>query len=339
MTASFFKRLDLDQDGFLSRQELYTAAMAMGWGWYEAPLFALLDLFTIPGPLSQKQFTSYLTEISNDPFGPYGKVLRHAPLFVGHPDHRELRYPLSAQTAAALSPDRRTADSVASDTPLMAAEQDGLDRAADIAADRRRIDGLKALACDLDSLAVLLIDPQRSFTSGAWMQSIGAQASEDVGPIQQAFNNCSVFLETYYHHLEVMFTRCPFPPASYQWDAQLDGRIDPDQLYFIKPGNSVLFPPHNGYRDWIARCMQDGKNILLIGGCTLNSCVRVSAIETQKLFGGQNLQVVVDLSLCGARLRNYGPTSQFDGLSAVESAVQQMKAVGVNVVKQLNSLN
>jgi hypothetical protein len=40
-----------------------------------------------------------------------------------------------------------------------------------------------------------------------------------------------------------MFTRCPFPPGSYDWDDRLAEIIDNKQLYFIKPGKSVLIPP------------------------------------------------------------------------------------------------
>jgi hypothetical protein len=195
------------------------------------------------------------------------------------------------------------------------------------------VDSLEVIRCAADSTAVLLIDPQRSFTSGAWMQSIGARGTEDVVPIKQAFVNCAKLLGKRYHTLEIMFTRCPFPPASYGWDERLDGMIDAAQLYFIKPGNSVLFPPHNGFKEWVGHCLQDGKKTLLMGGCTLNSCVRVSAIETQRLFAHHDLQVVVDLNLSGARLRNYAPNPQFDGMSAVASAVRQMLAAGVQVVR------
>jgi len=37
------------------------------------------------------------------------------------------------------------------------------------------------------------------------------------------------------------------------WDDRLSAIIDRQQLYFIKPGNSVLFPPINGFREWTSR--------------------------------------------------------------------------------------
>ncbi len=337
MIASLFESLDLDHDGFISRQELYTSATAMEWGWQEAPLFAVLDLFTIRGPLSKERFSDYIEEITTDSLGPYGRVLRHAPLFDPNHGIRKAGDPLTARRSpvpvshgrqALTLTDRREAD--------LAVTLEEMAGPGVAAAYRRLLSSLEEIRCAKAATAVLLIDPQRSFTSGAWMQSIGAQALEDVVPIRQALAKCSVLLENYYHALELMFTRCPFPPASYAWDECLNGTIDPAQLYFIKPGNSVLFPPHNGFKEWVGCCLRDGINVLLMGGCTLNSCVRVSAIETQAFFLNQNLQVVVDLSLSGARLRNYVPGPQFGGLSAVESAVRQMLSAGVQVVNRVN---
>jgi hypothetical protein len=132
-----------------------------------------------------------------------------------------------------------------------------------------------------------------------------------------------------------MFTRCPFPPGSYDWDDRLADIIDSRQIYFIKPGNSVLFPPSNGFRQWAARCIDHGIKTLVLGGCTLNSCVRVSSIEIRQLFRDNDLRVVVDLSICGARLRNYSPSPLYGGISAVASAVSQMAAAGVQVVRRV----
>ena len=102
------------------------------------------------------------------------------------------------------------------------------------------------------------------------------------------------------------------------------------------PGNSILFPASNGYREWVTSCIDRGKRILVIGGCTLNSCVRVSAIETRSLFDQHNLQVIVDLSLTGARAANFFPSQDYGGLTTVESAVRQMEEAGVRVVRSVN---
>ena len=206
----------------------------------------------------------------------------------------------------------------------------GMDTANDY---QRLMSTLHNLQVSIDEAALLIIDPQRSFTKGVWMQSIGSQAEVDAKPIQLAFSNCALFLNENYHRIETMFTRCPFPPDSYNWDDGLSGIIDSRQLYFIKPGNSVLFPHTNGFREWVENCINNGKKILVMGGCTLNSCLRVSSIETQNYFNSKKLQVVVDLSLSGARTRNFIRSPVYAGLSAVESAVREMMAVGVQVAR------
>ena len=165
------------------------------------------------------------------------------------------------------------------------------------------------------------------------MQSIGDGAAVDVVPIAVALNSCANILNYLYGRMEIMFTRCPFPPGSYDWDDRLAEIIDSRQLYFIKPGNSALFPPSNGFKEWAARCIEQGIKTLVLSGCTLNSCVRVSSIEILQQFKNDNLRVVVDLSICGARLRNYIPSPLYGEVSAVASAVSQMTAAGVQVVK------
>ena len=67
-----------------------------------------------------------------------------------------------------------------------------------------------------------------------------------------------------------------------------------------------------------------------------NKLSSMSAIETQRAFKHKDLQVVVDLNLCGARARNFKPSMQFGGISAVDSAVQQMSDAGVIVVNGVN---
>jgi hypothetical protein len=186
----------------------------------------------------------------------------------------------------------------------------------------------------IQDAALLIIDPQRSFTNGVWMQSIGPRAEAEVKPIQLAFHNCAELLKENYRSIETMFTRCPFPPDSYEWADPLAGIIHSTQPYFIKPGNSVLFPYTNGFREWVESIINNGKKILVMGGCTLNSCLRISSIETQNHFEKKGLQIVVDLSLSGARTGNFIGSPVFGGLSPVESAVREMIASGVLVARR-----
>ena len=44
---TLFDILDLNHDGHLSRDELHKAAKRLAWHWHEAPLFAVLDLYSL----------------------------------------------------------------------------------------------------------------------------------------------------------------------------------------------------------------------------------------------------------------------------------------------------
>jgi hypothetical protein len=304
----FFNLLDVNLDGALSRTELHQAAQRLGWHWNHAPLYAVLDLLTIPAPLSQSTFISYMNEISRDPHGPYGHVLLHSMLFTN-------TEPGGSRTRTQAS-------------PRLEQEEEGVDLLQDPDETQVQI--------SFDHAGLLIIDPQRSFTSGVWKQSIGSNADVEVAPIRRAFDNCARMLVKLNNRVETMFTRCPFPPGSYDWDERFNGVIKHSQPYFVKPGNSVMWPSTNGFREWAAGLLAHGKQTLVMGGCTLNSCVRVSSIDTIRFFKSHRLQVVVDLSISGARKSNFTATSEYGGLSSVESAIRQMREAGVQVVRQVN---
>ena len=333
---AFFDLLDLDHDGALSNSELHTAARLLNWHWYEAPVFALLDLLTTPGPLGQKEFNECVRQVADDPRGPYGNVLLKT--------HRYLATNFEKQKLASRRRDQgnhppRSDGRAASPARGVFHKRAVFPKAGSNTKTNDNITQWRNSfeTCRLSSAktAVLIIDPQRSFTEGTWMQSMGPGGKEETRPIRMAFDNCAKFLRNFYGQLEIIFSRCPFPPDSYVWDRRPAKLIDKGQPYFIKPGNSILFPPTNGFKEWVARCVDNGKCYLVIGGCTLNSCVRVSAIETQAFFAKHNLQVIVDLSLSGARAANFFPTQQYNGLSGVASAVRQMEAAGVSVVRDV----
>lgn len=328
-----FENLDFDADGELSRADLRQAVRRLEWGWPQAPLYAVLDALTIAEPLSRRRFAACLSQIVRDPMGPYGEVLRDV-LTVSTPDD-----PAGTLAPTSLEdPDRNQA--------TVGGGQNSLEEMVvflETYAGIQSANGYQALAQRLgeadcrfeeDNTAVLTIDPQRSFTSGAWMQSIGTGADLEVGPIRIAFAHCARFLRERGHTVETVFTRCPFPPDSYDWDDPVQEVIGPSQSYFVKPGNSVLWPPTNGFTGWVQDLMARGKKTLVMAGCTLNSCVRVSAMETQERFGDDGLQVVVNLSLVGARTGNYVRSREFDGLSSVEHAVREMQSAGVLVVSR-----
>jgi len=301
--------LDVDGDGRLSRDDLAAASVRLGWSWSQAPLLAVLDAMTVARPLSRAQFHEIFDQIASDPYGLFGEVLRRIEPVVGPPLRRSRRVqPLSVH------------GDFRKPSPLQAQLLD---------ADP---DARGSRTCRPHESALLIIDPQRAFTAGAWMQSIGPSGEHDVEPIRHAFAACGRALARLPAEVATIFTRCPFPPGSYDWDDPVAAVLDPAQPYLIKPGNSVLRPAANGFREWIDGLLAAGRRTLVMGGCTLNSCVRVSAVEVQRGFGDRGLQVVVDLGLTGARASNYRPSPLFENRSPVEAAVHEMESAGVGVV-------
>lgn len=325
-----FDVLDLDSDGELEREELLRAARRLRWHWREAPFFAVLDHFTTMAPLSRKRFVDLVDQIVTDPYGPFGEVLR------GSPAHSHASVPAPARDDASRCAarlqlaGRRAAEAADGGLVALLRRTLGNEAADDYRMLVEMVEGDK-MELDADETAILLIDPQVSFTRGAWKRSIGPTGDREVEPLKLAFANCGMLLRACGGHFATMLTRCPFPPDSYGWDERVAGLVSERQPYFVKPGNSVLWPPTNGVREWLEALSCARTRTLLIGGCTLNSCVRVSAIELQRHAGRHGLQVMVDLSLCGARLENYARSDLFAGRSSVCSAVREMSTRGVLV--------
>ena len=331
-----FNILDLNKNGELSRSQLHESAQRMGWHWNEASVFAVLDLLTVLKPVSRDDFIAYMTQIIKDPHGPYGKVLINLQYFLSSTASK--RTITSKEKIADVhkinkKQHRSESNHKTWDDIISLLKHIGNLDIANTYQNFLKNMRINILRIPTDNAALLIIDPQRSFTKGVWMQSIGSKGKLEVKPIQLAFEKCAQFLNQNHKFIETMFTRCPFPPCSYDWDDAFTGIINTQQLYFIKPGNSVLFPTTNGFREWVERVIDDGRKTLVIAGCTLNSCVRKSSIETQIYFKNRKLQIVVDLSLSGARTSRFIPSSLYGGSSAVESAIREMTDAGVRVTQ------
>ena len=234
-----FNILDLNKNGKLSRSELHESAQRMGWHWNEAPVFAVLDLLTVLKPVSKNDFISYMTQIIEDPHGPYGKVLLNLQHFLSSIALK--RTVISKEKIAdvhkinkkrhGLESNQKTWEDV-----ISFLKHTGNIDIANTYQNFLETMGINILRIPTDTTAILIIDPQRSFTKGVWMQSIGSKAELEVKPIRLAFEKCAQFLNQNQKSIETMFTRCPFPPNSYDWDDAFTGIIDTQQLYFIKPG-------------------------------------------------------------------------------------------------------
>lgn len=327
---ALFDALDLDGDGRLSREELREVAPSLGWHWPEAPLYAVLDLMTVRESLSKARFDACLDAIVNDAYGPYGKVLLDAPSKLAATDPPDT---VGRSLGVEAAPSAAAANAAA--TLAVLEETGDATRVEDYGKVLERLDPPR-WELGASEGALLVLDPQRSFTRGVWMRSIGPGGEGDVAPIRLAFAHCARRIETLGDRVERMFTRCPFPPDSYGWDERVGNVIGAEQLYFIKPGNSALWPPTNGFSPWLESLLARGKDTLVIGGCTLNSCVRVTAVETAVRFAERGLRVVVDLSLAGGRAGNYEPSALFHGRSPVGAAVEEMVTAGALVVTRVD---
>jgi hypothetical protein len=320
-----FNTLDQNRDGNLTREELFHAAVQLGWQGPQAHLYALLDYLILRAPLDREAFVACLNEANTDPQGVYGLVLRRGPLGA-----KRLYNGERPRNGAKKAP----GDGVLWDcrgiekTDKLLREIVSSERAGDYAEalQRSAVAGHTVAAGDS---ALLIIDPQRSFTAGEWLWRLGPVGDMEAMPIRLAFDNCARLLEAVYGRVETMFSRCPFGPESYGWDGALEAILDKDQPYFLKPSNNLFMPDTNGYGEWLEALVENGIRTLVMGGCTLNSCLRVSAVATRNKIPRDKLDVVVDLSLCGARTTNYLNAEQFGGISPVEAAIREMAEGGV----------
>ncbi len=326
-----FDFLDRDRDGALSREDLFQGATALGWQGPQAHLYALLDFLTLPGPMSRKTFLDCLEEVHQDPQGVYGRVLRRSTLPRLLEKAAEV---LSAKVKSASAEILRDGSEPQSMEALLR-EVVHSERSGDYAAALQR-SAVAEHPVFADETALLLIDPQRAFTAGEWLWRLGPMGEFEAMPLRLAFDNCARLLEVLYQRVEVLFSRCPFAPDGYRWDPALEPIVRDDQPYFLKPSNNLLLPEGNGCRNWLEALEERGIRTLVMGGCTLNSCVRVSAVALARVFSRHRLQVVVDLSLCGARTSNYLNAPQFDGISPVEAGLREMRSAGVIAAGQVS---
>lgn len=325
-----FDLLDQDRDGRLSRKELHQMAVALEWRRPQAPLYALLDFLTIDSPLDRETFAACLDEASSDPHGVFGRVLRRgSPGIIRSVGDRSLKKVVNSIAEPVLWNGTGLAG-----TDELLREIVSSERAGDFAKALER-SAIPSHSVRCGETALLLIDPQRSFTAGEWLWRLGPIGDMEAMPIRLAFDNCARLLESVYGRVETMFSRCPFAPESYDWDDELAPLLDENQLYFLKPSNNLFLPESNGYREWLEALLKAGIRTLVMGGCTLNSCLRVSATATRNAFPRERLEVVVDLGLCGARTSNYLNSDQFGGISPVEAAMVEMAASGVIVAGQV----
>jgi hypothetical protein len=174
-TNDLFNALDLDADGQLSCDDLRRAAKLLGWQahWPEAPLYAVLHALTLRRPLPRDAFLERLREMGEDEHGPFGRVLFTTPLHAA----------LAKRMSVGLQGGSAGTDQIAHhDTTLPDTLRDlaGPETADAYEAMQRRLEGTDRRIAGWSEPALLIIGPQRAFTRGAWMHSIGQGAAQEV---------------------------------------------------------------------------------------------------------------------------------------------------------------
>ncbi|XP_046570493.1 uncharacterized protein LOC124278767 [Haliotis rubra] len=208
---------------------------------------------------------------------------------------------------------------------------------------------------EVSRIGVILIDLQKAFTLGQWMQAVGPG---DVTRISQVFSRSAHIVKHLPDDVPLLLTRCLFRREhDFEFDSEVaNGLQNKTYTEIIKPNTRILDFDPDGVKAWIQRIREENIITVLIGGCTTTSCVRQSSIQLQQNFSTKgDPRFVVDLSMCGARDSNYLKRcvtcmekylSGYDerckvceesgGTSPVDKAVEDMTQAGVTVVEQFD---
>ena len=129
---------------------------------------------------------------------------------------------------------------------------------------------------------------------------------DDVNAIIKAFQQCSTLLSSIPPDQLLILSQCPFSLSS---DFSLDHSISclrtkKKHKLVLKPGNNIL--DASGFESHLDSLLLAYPELdcIMVGGCTLTSCVRVSSCAVREKYSDR-LSVVVPLELCGARDANY----------------------------------
>ena len=197
--------------------------------------------------------------------------------------------------------------------------------------------------------ALILIDPQNGFVNdGSWSRMFSDGQSL---PILEAFHRIVSFLRSIPNlsSIPILVSQTGFISHDRQIFEPIANELPLSITRVYKPHTNLSICP--GVEQWLSEQLKSNLDIV-IGGCTITSCVRDSSIEMKKLF--PQLNFFVHENLCAARKDNYlfrcercFERYMIDGsslmndcsicprkslLSPVQFAYEQMKDAGVNVV-------
>ncbi|CAK0839215.1 unnamed protein product [Prorocentrum cordatum] len=156
---------------------------------------------------------------------------------------------------------------------------------------------------------LLLIDCQKAFLTGFWAQYFGG--GDEVAPIRQAFRNTVELLRSpeRLSGCAVLCTKCYTEGEEADYDDDLKPLLAGAPCFW-KPTTDITRNSH--FHKWFEERLSAGMQTLVIGGCTTTSCVRVSSQAIRRMYPDSTLRVVVDLSLCGARVSNFLGNAELD---------------------------
>lgn len=200
-------------------------------------------------------------------------------------------------------------------------------------------------------LALILIDVQNSFVAGYWRSFL---TDSEILPIKKTFEKCGKVLQNLPSDTPVLMTQCPFINGKdREFDPSVKDIVEERKYPVIYKYDTNIMDAE-GIDQWMKSILDKQVQSLLIGGCTITSCVRVSSINLKRHFLSYPIEIVVDLSLCGARQSNYEKRCRFcmsqymahrdvlcgkcdqagvELLSPVDKAVESMRASGVKVIE------
>ncbi|CAF1018198.1 unnamed protein product [Rotaria sp. Silwood1] len=205
--------------------------------------------------------------------------------------------------------------------------------------------------------ALILMDPQNGFINdGYWSRMFPIGQST---PILESFQRIVLFLRSIPnpHLIPILISETGFSRRDRQIFEPIANEISQHGFSSItrtyKPHTNLSICP--GVHQWLQEQLESKLDVV-IGGCTITSCIRDSSIQIKKMFPQLNL--FVDRNLCAARKDNYvercekclekymiygSPPIQDcttclsedltkQMLSPVQLAFQQMKDAGVYVI-------
>ena len=206
--------------------------------------------------------------------------------------------------------------------------------------------------------ALILIDPQNGFVNdGCWSRMFAPGQSV---PILESFNRIVSFLRSIPNpdSIPILISETGFSSCDRQIYERIEKELSQRRFNSItrsyKPHTNLCLCPTA--RQWLRKQLEAQLDVV-IGGCTITSCIRNSSIQIKNMFPELNL--FVDQNLCAARLDNYQARCQrclerymLDGSppidnctncrnqkstkqisSPVQIAFQQMKETGIFVVE------